>query len=351
MFTEYLPKTVDLTLGNVVVRGSNLFKVVQRLHMHICPLPALSKFQALSQEFSPLTRSLLQVCEPAITSRVAEFSSRSLLGRHRLLLQGALLRELEDAALQPDKPCTTFAEAVQALECLLTVWIAGVECASLLLAKPLEMLRARGVPEPERRLDTSSKRWAEELLALWGIVQEFPALHEPLRRGVMPDLSVKGNRFFSSACVWMRRRHGARAFVPRVALEPKIMQYKHAQYKHDVDVAAPRAAEWINTDHTPEAHERRTVLFQWLLTAAQPETPLHDWDWDSYTFAVTLLWQWAERLAQAQDGIFMVGLEQCAALRAVLLSLGEDAVRRTMLPTAEALWECDVETVRRLDMR
>jgi len=239
----------------------------------------------------------------------------------------------------------------------------------VLLEKPLARLRARGLPEPERRLNTSAKRWTEDVLALWGIVQEFPTLHEPLGRGVMPDLSVKGNRFFCSAWLWMQRRHGTRAFVPQIAYIPPIPPIAHTAqtalpthstvqatvqttvYTHDVDVAAPRAAEWINADHTPGAAERRTILFQWLLTSPQPENTPHDWDWDSYSFSTTLLWRWAERLAQAQDAIVTAGLAQCAALRGVLLSLAEDAVRRGALPTVEALWACNVETVRRLDTR
>jgi pyruvate,water dikinase len=179
------------------------------------------------------------------------------------------------------------------------------------MSAPLALLRRAGVlAQLARGWSSTATEMRQSLESLRAQVAERPALLESLRRGEVPDDPV-----FSSAFEAWLERFGHRGFYVSDIARPR---YREAPGPVLRSLAAPV---------TQPPPPRRSISALLLRPLAWPTVK-------------------ALRARESLRSAAMVGFER---LRRVLLARARDLVKDDVLPTPEALFDLDVDEVRRFD--
>jgi hypothetical protein len=175
----------------------------------------------------------------------------------------------------------------------------------------LQGLRERSIAAPDEQILSSQRRFRNDVLSLWGIVQEFPALkprlEQCLESGSLPSSEDEGGMYFRSAWLWFCRRQGRRAAA---ALLPEV-----SPFAQELDVAAPRLQDFF-------AGEARAPLFALFMQSEQPFPRFRDRLWQRYPLETRLRWWWAERMLERFDALHESALERVCAEREGDLRIG-----------------------------
>jgi pyruvate,water dikinase len=245
----------------------------------------------------------------------------------RLLLQAPLLARLAAAQLRSvssaaaaerridartASPPVGLADAVEELRWLYRTLVAEMLSLTAALSGPLALLRRAGVlVEVASRWRSVGTELREDLAALSAQATGRPELLEPLRRGVLPE----DGAFRGSFEAWLER-HGHRGL-------------------YEGDIAAARYRE-----------EPDIILRGLVAPRDEPPAP------PPVSLRARLLrpvaWQ-AERTLLARERMRSTAMRGFERLRRALLVRARRLVDDGVLPSVEALFQLDVDELRRLD--
>jgi pyruvate,water dikinase len=245
----------------------------------------------------------------------------------RLLLQVPLLARLVAAQLRSvssaaaaerrilertASPPAGFADTVEELRWLYSTLVAEMLSLAAAMSGPLALLRQAGVlVEVASRWRSAGTELREDLAALRAQAAERPELREALRRGALPE----DEAFREAFAAWLER-HGHRGV-------------------HEGDIARPRYRE-----------EPETLLRGLAAPAEKPPAP------PPISPRARLLWPvaWqAERTLLARERLRSTALRGFERLRGVLLARARRLADDGVLPSVDALFQLDLDELRRLD--
>jgi pyruvate,water dikinase len=213
--------------------------------------------------------------------------------------------------LNADRPVETFSEGVAALRALYAGLVREMFSLTQAISGPVAFLKAAGtLAELSRTLDTVSTRMLTDLAPLRDLARANPSLRATLAAGRLPDdpeFQCKWNAYLEV--------HGHRGIF-------------------ESDVARPRFRE----DPTP--------LLRAI--AAEPAAPVESAT-SFKALACRPVWAQARRAIEARERLRSAGMKAFERVRESLLRLAARAVAEGRLPNVEALWNLEVEEVRRLD--
>lgn len=234
------------------------------------------------------------------------------LGFSQLRAENSAERCIRWLDAMPERQFDTFSDGVAALRAIYAGLVREMFSLTQAISGPVAFLRKIGlIAELSRSLDTVSTRMYSDLEPLRELARANPALRATLAQGRVPD-----DPDFQNAWTAYLHIHGHRGIF-------------------ESDVARPRFRE----DPTP--------LLRAI--AAEPASAPPATASSFKALACRPVWAQARRAIEARERLRSAGMKAFERVRENLLRLASRAVAEGRLPNVEALWNLDVEEVRRLD--
>jgi hypothetical protein len=316
-----------------------------------------------AQQLSPFMVSLLDAaCMEQIERRVQALAGASMM-RKMWYLASQPSTALAGVVLPSDNATTE--EMLLSLRQFYVEWITHY-CSLNEILRHVEVMfehrlqsRSEMVQSLADRILHDERQYKNDILSLWGVLHEYPALMPFVLEGDVPPVGVGGAVFFRSAWLWFRRRQRYKAlftFSPQSVHMAQTVVKGMLLYSSDWDLAAVRVGEVFPTSAIEQkpctnkeessaiselssglSSELRSELGRLFwerllsvesqgLNAASSErlvppfTKYWDWRWETHPLPRRVLLLAAERVFAERDAVHRAGLVLCCRFRQLLLT-------------------------------